>query len=84
MASLLNLAANHHTRIYSFLPLSVFMALIMILCGSQDETKERIMKAFGLDSCSSEDTELIKKFQKLTSKYPAVELSTICFLRAIM
>ena len=67
--------SSHENILFS--PLSVSMALTVILCGSQGETKEQIMKAFGLDTDSSKDEELIEKFQKLTSKYPAAEVTTL-------
>ena len=64
---------SSHENIF-FSPLSVSMALTMILCGSEGNTLEQIRKAFGLDADLSDDAELIEQFQELVSGYSSADV----------
>lgn len=59
-----------------FSPFSISVALSMILCGSEGNTKDQIKKAFSLHVDNCENSVVLEKLQNLTSNNPAVIVST--------
>ena len=64
-----------HENVF-FSPFSISVALSMILCGSEGDTEDQIKKALGLDADNCENSGVLEKLQKLTSKNPAVVVNT--------